>query len=237
MPDGPHSKHGKFRPTLLSLVQANDESAVNLATSRAMDCLGRSQVRRRDEVHQAINELVALRGIGVATGSLLLSVILTSEVPFFSDEAFLWLMADRADGAWDKKIKYTIDEYLAMWDAATALRERLGVEASEVERVGWVLGRERTDLGVAGAHSEGNAGAARAGGNEAGDSKTAGKEDTGPSHGSNSVAADAKGTASEQATADRRSEGAPSAGHKRKGEGVTPVDAPQKRVTRSAKKG
>lgn len=75
-------------------------------------------------------------------------------MPFFSDEAFLWIVRD-ADGdpqgnAWDKKgIKYDAKEYALYWGKVMELIRRMENEdkgevwARDVERVGFILGKER----------------------------------------------------------------------------------------------
>ncbi len=139
-------KHGTFRPKLLALVQSNDTETVARASSRAATLLG------ENEAPQAMRELASLKGVGPATASLILSALHPKDAIFFSDEAFRWLTAPSHGAArgspWDAKIKYTMDEYRVLVDACTRLRTRLIVGASEVERVAWVLGHDRAELGA-----------------------------------------------------------------------------------------
>lgn len=102
----------------------------------------------------ALDKLTELKGIGPASASLLLSVCDPDSVPFFSDEAFHWVMAgvDFAGNPggknWDRKIKYNRKEYGEYIKRVRGLMKRLGgdIKAVDVERVGWVLGRERAVL-------------------------------------------------------------------------------------------
>ncbi|KAI9811488.1 MAG: hypothetical protein M1827_005471 [Pycnora praestabilis] len=99
----------------------------------------------------AIQKLAELKGIGPATASLLLSVYDPTDVPFFSDELFRWAFYEAKGGpekGWERKIKYDLKEYRELFKKVSTLRERLGsesgktVRAVDVEKVGFVLGKE-----------------------------------------------------------------------------------------------
>ncbi|KAF2848916.1 hypothetical protein T440DRAFT_399991 [Plenodomus tracheiphilus IPT5] len=139
-------KHGTFRPKLLSLVQSNDASTV-LSTTTAASKLPKSSIT---DVQPALKILTQLKGIGPATASLLLSVLSPADVPFFSDELFRWCCWDEAGGeGWKRGIKYTAKEYGMLVEKVLEVRTRLGmndVQAVHVEKVAWVLGREREDI-------------------------------------------------------------------------------------------
>lgn len=112
----------------------------------------------------ALTELITLKGIGPASASLLLSVYAPVDIPFFSDEAFRWVMFDGPTSGkgggrgWDRGIKYDKKEYAEYWRRVGEVAERLRrknveeepekeeVGGREVEMVGWVLGRERAKL-------------------------------------------------------------------------------------------
>lgn len=83
----------------------------------------------------ALAILTKLKGVGPATASLLLSVHDPTRVIFFSDEAFLWLCC----GGKKSPIKYNAKEYEALRSEANDLVERLGVSATDVEKVAYVL--------------------------------------------------------------------------------------------------
>ena len=96
----------------------------------------------------ALKVLTELKGIGPATASLLLSVMRPETVPFFSDELFRWCCWDEpgSPGGWGRKIKYNMKEYEQLLGHIKALVKRLGVRAVDVEKVAWVLGREKVDV-------------------------------------------------------------------------------------------
>jgi hypothetical protein len=106
-------------------------------------------------VAAAVQALAALRGIGPATASLIVSVADPERAVFFGDEVFRWLMWDeesKAGKGWGRKIGYTAKEYRVLAEKAGEVCERLGVRAADLEKVGWVLGRENRNVdGGAGA--------------------------------------------------------------------------------------
>jgi hypothetical protein len=136
------SKHGTFRPKLLALVQSNSANDIQDTTKAAFKLL--------PDAISALKVLVALKGIGPATASLLLSVAAPETVPFFSDELFRWCMWDESGspGGWQRKIKYNAKEYEMLLEKVDALVKRLGVRAVDAEQVAWVLGKERVDIDV-----------------------------------------------------------------------------------------
>lgn len=129
--------HGTYRPRLKSLVQQNPATDVKDATREAFNCYNSATP------NAAIAKLTALKGIGPATASLLLSVY-TSEAPFFSDELYRWAFFESGDTkgrGWDRPIKYNGKEYAALFNRVQELRERLQVSAVEAEKVAYVLGK------------------------------------------------------------------------------------------------
>lgn len=125
-----YRRHGKFRPTLMSLVASNSPET---AKDTVRDAL--TVYKEGGDVDQAVQVLTKLRGIGPATASLLLTVHDPTRVIFFSDEAFYWLCCN------GKKlpIKYNAKEYRQLRVSAEELAERLGVSATDVEKVSYVL--------------------------------------------------------------------------------------------------
>lgn len=159
-------KHGTFRPSLMKLVQENAKDTVTSTTLSAFSQLDSpsSSPPFTDPtlVLQALKTLSQLRGIGPATASLLLSVCAPEEVPFFSDELFRWTCWDevgkgkgKGGEGWDRVIKYNVKEYKEILVRVGAMRERLGVSAVDVEKVAYVLGSDRADVGVHGFGEEG----------------------------------------------------------------------------------
>jgi hypothetical protein len=173
-----HRKHGHFRPNLLKLVKSNTEKEIEDITAFAYQELqnpvadnymgGNTAI---DSVTVTLHILQKLKGIGTATGSLILSVWTPmpyesieddcmdeyereiSGVPFFSDELFRWCMWDAGSkgkelGGWQRKIRYTGKEWKDMREQVWKLGKRLGVKAVECEKVAYVLGRERVDVGM-----------------------------------------------------------------------------------------
>lgn len=130
------SKHGTFRPKLLSLVQSNDGDTIQETTSSAFKLL--------PDTSKAFQTLTNLKGIGPATASLLLSVAAPDTVPFFSDELFRWCAWDESGSpnGWQRKIKYNAKEYELVLAKVSALVKRLNVRAVDAEKVAWVLGKE-----------------------------------------------------------------------------------------------
>ncbi|KAI9781318.1 MAG: hypothetical protein M1839_006111 [Geoglossum umbratile] len=139
-------KHGKWRPRLANLVSSNSPSNIEDTTREAFALYSAKQ----GDPQPALNVLTRLSGIGPASASLLLSVYDPDNVPFFSDEAFRWVTWEEGKGeGWDRKISYNNKEYAVFVEAVRAVRERLEAEsggksiaAGDVERVGWVIGRE-----------------------------------------------------------------------------------------------
>lgn len=55
--------------------------------------------------------------------------------------------APGSPGGWKRGIKYTAKEYEMLLKGVSELSERLGVRAVDMERVAWVLGKEKVDVG------------------------------------------------------------------------------------------
>ncbi|ODA76113.1 hypothetical protein RJ55_08396 [Drechmeria coniospora] len=142
-------RHGKFRPTLMSLVSSNAPSLVQSTIAEAIDAYRSSSSPPPSSppssgaIAKAITTLAKLRGIGPATASLLLSVHDPERVIFFSDEAFYWLCSDGSKAS----IKYNAHEYSALCDRAATLVRRLRVSAMDIERVAYVIMRQPVDDG------------------------------------------------------------------------------------------
>lgn len=114
----------------MKLVSSNDPNVVADIIKQAQDVY-----RRETDAQAALDILSKLKGIGPATASLLLTVHDPSRVIFFSDEAFYWLCCDGKKSP----IKYNGKEYKALCASAQHLSKRLGVSATDVEKVAYVL--------------------------------------------------------------------------------------------------
>ncbi|PWY81841.1 hypothetical protein BO70DRAFT_40600 [Aspergillus heteromorphus CBS 117.55] len=155
-------KHGIFRPALLGLIRSNPDSLVKTATARAFTLLA-SEAKDSDSSFptQSLDALIKpLRGVGVATASLVLG--LSGRVPFYSDDVYLWVCLGEwrseggidGDGVVEERVrkgvykrgngeldvKYNLGEYRGLWEGGWGLRGRLGeVQWTEVERVALVV--------------------------------------------------------------------------------------------------
>lgn len=146
-------KHGTFRPNLLKLAESNTEDEIKTVTQAAFETYKQDKF----EVTKAINKLTTLKGIGPATASLLLSVHDAAGVVFFGDEVFQWICCDGKKAA----IKYNMKEYADLVSKSRKLITRLGVDARDVEKVGFVLMKEAggattTENGAMVGEKEGN---------------------------------------------------------------------------------
>lgn len=92
--------HGKFRPRLTQLIQANSSETVKEVTRKAFKCL--------PDVKLAITELMKLKAVGPATASAILCAG-SHQVPFMADEA---MQAIPGLG----KVDYTMKFYLKYLD-------------------------------------------------------------------------------------------------------------------------
>ena len=79
-----------------------------------------------------------LKGIGPATGSLILAVHDPDNVIFFSDEAYHWLVK----GGEKAKILYKSSEFEELFSKAKELQNRLKVSPIDIEKVAYVIIRE-----------------------------------------------------------------------------------------------
>ncbi|KAI1852109.1 hypothetical protein JX265_005946 [Neoarthrinium moseri] len=123
-------RHGKFRPTLMKLVSSNDADSVQETISGAIKSYWADP-----NPSKALDGICKLKGVGPATASLLLSVHDPERVIFFSDEAFYWLCCKGQKSP----IKYNAKEYQELNKVAQAVVKRLGVSATDVEKVAYVM--------------------------------------------------------------------------------------------------
>lgn len=133
----------------MKLVAWNSEDTIRKTTARAFEVLSEAPDKDvealSNKIMDALGVLTELKGIGPASASALLSVRHPDHVPFFSDEAYRWLTCTTGN-AWTVGIKYNVKEFRMMLSTSLELCQRLSVNAVDVERVGWVLGQEGSNL-------------------------------------------------------------------------------------------
>lgn len=114
---------GKFRPTLPKLIRQNEAEVVEQVTKSAFNTIlqfvkGKAHLTKGDDlkyistVKEATKKVSELRGVGPATGSLILSLlvgILKLAPPFLSDESFIYFVVEPSRSG--TKIKYNLKEY------------------------------------------------------------------------------------------------------------------------------
>ncbi|KAB8068127.1 hypothetical protein BDV29DRAFT_74227 [Aspergillus leporis] len=144
------------------MVRSNQEKSVRKVTSEAFAAVagGNDGHGECEFPKSGLDALVKpLRGVGIATASLLLSVG-PSEVPFYSDDTYLWLCmggfprpaGQEEEGEKDEEeqikpakkvstfrrngeinVKYDISEYRRLWSAVNELRTRLNASKPDSE--------------------------------------------------------------------------------------------------------
>lgn len=125
-------KRGKNRP-ILGLIESNAADAVVSTTTKAF---------AEPDIRSSFSHLLALRGVGPATATYILAAFRPTEAPVFSDEAFRWIVHG---GAWGTKIKYSAKEYWEYFEGVEQLAKQLGVGGEDIEKVGFVLGKEAVE--------------------------------------------------------------------------------------------
>ncbi|KAL8709787.1 MAG: hypothetical protein Q9220_005573 [cf. Caloplaca sp. 1 TL-2023] len=156
-------KHGTFRPSLARLVASNSDEFILNTTLASFKAYSANELW---DPLPAIATLCKLKGIGPATASLLLSCYDPHNVPFFSDELFLWLHESvelkeekekkttkkrKSSPSRPTKISYNIKEYGSIFLRTTDVRSRLSassdskepVSAVDVERVAYSIMKSR----------------------------------------------------------------------------------------------
>jgi hypothetical protein len=140
--------HGHSRPFLPAMIRKNDAKTVTDIMGKVGDLLqplsehasgkGLGVDKALEITLKAFDTVSKLSGVGPATASLVLSVYIPMNVPYFEDEAFAWLCSD-----WGKeKLKYDGKEYMELFRRVWQFRQGLGMEvtAVEVEKLAFVLG-------------------------------------------------------------------------------------------------
>ncbi|KAJ5802394.1 uncharacterized protein N7503_004844 [Penicillium pulvis] len=145
--------HGTPRPMLMGMIKSNQSNLVRGCTLAAISTLPTANPildAQNAFPKTSMNALQPLRGVGVATASLVLSIVTgrseyAQQIPFYSDDMFLWLVVKdyptptkssskrkvnskflRPNG--ELNVRYTLNEYRELWDACAELRMRLNKE-------------------------------------------------------------------------------------------------------------
>lgn len=144
------STHGISRPFLPSMIQKNSEAEVQQHTAHASTLLSnlKDSSNRYKAVGAALDEVCKLKGVGPATGTLVLSIYDPRHVPFFADEVFAWVVDRGGNEGWSDqrfevknlKLKYDRKEYAALWEGVSKVVKGVGeVTAQEIEKTAYVL--------------------------------------------------------------------------------------------------
>ena len=174
-------KHGVFRPALMGMVKSNHDKTVTKSTSTALAALPDTDpilVPSEAFPRASLDALTApLRGVGPATASLILSIATilddpSNQVPFYSDDVYLWLVLGdfpKAEDQVDKPspnkksngeliAKYDVNEYRDLWKHTQELRARLSKDVAgsdkpvsliDIEMVAYVI----RNIAVSGYHT------------------------------------------------------------------------------------
>lgn len=148
-------RRGKRRAGLPKLLAANSPELIQSATTSAFAHLTAAQTTppSTDTIIAALKILVdAIRGVGPATASYILALIAPGSVPVFSDEGYRWALYTKrgmGNDGWGRDIKYDLKEYRIYLDAIKALTTKLGpdITAQDIEKVGFLLGKEASTVG------------------------------------------------------------------------------------------
>ncbi|KAG7666201.1 uncharacterized protein J8A68_000261 [[Candida] subhashii] len=139
---------GKFRPTLPKLIKSNDDQVV-IDTTKAgfkiiLDYMNNNKSiddiqEYKNIVKSALKKVCELRGVGPATGSLILSLLIKINPklspPFFSDESFMYLIEPTGGS-----IKYNVKEYIELLiPKYYELTKGSDVSFDVIERGSWAL--------------------------------------------------------------------------------------------------
>ncbi|KAH8693286.1 hypothetical protein BGW36DRAFT_302412 [Talaromyces proteolyticus] len=177
-------QRGRFRPQLPGMLKTNKPIVIRKASADAFKALVDKQpsLDAIDETYpkDSLDMLTGpIRAVGPALASLILALATegkANEIPFYSDELFLWLCVDsfpiseknrrnyekatrliRKDGS-GLNLKYNMHEYRQLYEEVVKFRQRLNGEVREadetarlfttadVERVAYVI----QHLGVSG---------------------------------------------------------------------------------------
>ncbi|BFZ52996.1 hypothetical protein PYCC9005_000018 [Savitreella phatthalungensis] len=130
---------GKWRPRLQDLVESNQPKLVKEVYTRASKLVPSS-------IDEALDALCELKGVGIATASLLLSsCVFDCAVPFFSDELAAFVTSN-AESRGPGKLRYDKIYYRWLRTELNALIDQeleRGTDARLVERAIWLAQHRR----------------------------------------------------------------------------------------------
>lgn len=131
--------------TVLANLPASSDSSSSSSSSSSKTPNNEAPLSFPD-VLQALKSLNALKGVGPATASLILSAHSPATTPFFEDELYIWLCRTESLRRKEKtELKYTVKEYEELWGRVQEVRERVRdeegrrVEASVLEKAAFVI--------------------------------------------------------------------------------------------------
>jgi len=121
------------------MIQKNTDAEVQEHTAKAASLI--KDIHRDQSadliissVENALKQVCNLKGVGPATGTLVLSVFRPEIVPFFEDELYFCLHPDHSG-----KLKYDKAEYRSLLSRALDIVLNRGVEARTLEKTAYVL--------------------------------------------------------------------------------------------------
>lgn len=161
-------KRGKFRPTLMPLLNKNSAKDIKSVTQEvsAFYRSGASTAVNSDRQSNLKRDVKLLcdklKGAGPALSSYIRAALVSpADTPVFSDEAARWILSgEKGRLDWSMKLGYSMKEYLEFEEGVQKVSGRLQKEfekeggnvdeakdkqlftAEKVEMVGWVLGKE-----------------------------------------------------------------------------------------------
>lgn len=91
------SRHGRPRPTLMGMIKSNQTKPILKCTEDAVKTIPEPSTTPPPTFPKSsMDALQPLRGVGIATASLILSIVTgarnpSQQIPFYSDDLYLWL--------------------------------------------------------------------------------------------------------------------------------------------------
>ena len=135
-------KRGRYRPNLMSTLNLNTADIIRATTRDAFAAYESD----KDNLFEAITLISTVKGVDLATASLLLSCLDPANVPFFSDHLYRYLHWDSAKfRGWDRNICHTMKEYKELYRRCQSMRQRLekvrgeSVSVIDIEMMAYAL--------------------------------------------------------------------------------------------------
>ncbi|ODV74976.1 uncharacterized protein CYBJADRAFT_171985 [Cyberlindnera jadinii NRRL Y-1542] len=142
-------KKGKYRATLPKLIAQNDDKlVVQCSTSAFKEVLSLDETEDQDKynagIRSALKTICQLKGVGPATGSLVLSLLskFTHRAPpFFSDECAVEVLEDL--GQYKGKLSYTLPEYMRFLQWFQQKDPEFEYDRTQLEQALWCVHLDR----------------------------------------------------------------------------------------------